>query len=69
FVFLVFFIMWGLSFAILFFTFDVLIHKREVPPPLIGVSLALLFALPGIRNSQPGVPFLGCLSDFISFFW
>jgi hypothetical protein len=29
----------------------------------------MLFALPAVRNLQPGVPPLGGLSDFLSFFW
>ncbi|KAJ3118684.1 hypothetical protein HDU96_010014 [Phlyctochytrium bullatum] len=27
------------------------------------------FALPAIRNSQPGVPAIGCTADVVSFFW
>jgi hypothetical protein len=32
-------------------------------------TAALLFAFPGIRNSLPGTPPLGCLTDFLIFFW
>ncbi|NKB17610.1 MAG: DUF4436 family protein [Pseudanabaena sp. CRU_2_10] len=30
---------------------------------------ALLFALPAVRNIQPGIPPVGTLTDFLSFFW
>jgi hypothetical protein len=32
-------------------------------------TAALLFAFPGIRNALPGTPPLGCLTDFLIFFW
>jgi Domain of unknown function (DUF4436) len=36
---------------------------------VIGLMTTLLFAFPAIRNSQPGVPPVGTLGDFLSFFW
>jgi Domain of unknown function (DUF4436) len=36
---------------------------------VIGLMTSLLFAFPAIRNSQPGVPPVGTLGDFLSFFW
>lgn len=30
---------------------------------------ALIFALPAVRNIQPGIPPVGTLSDFLAFFW
>lgn len=29
----------------------------------------MLFALPAVRNVQPGNPPIGCTADFIAFFW
>ena len=29
----------------------------------------MLFALPAVRNVQPGSPPIGCTSDFMAFFW
>ena len=46
------------------------IRGRKVEPPTIAASLGLLFALPGLRNAQPGVPVtVGTISDFIGFYW
>ncbi|KAI8893973.1 hypothetical protein BC833DRAFT_606696 [Globomyces pollinis-pini] len=49
-------IMWILSFHA--FSMSITIYKssKEVEAPTIGVVGGLLFALPAIRNSQPGTP-------------
>eukprot|EP00741_Cyanophora_paradoxa_P020873 tig00021318_g20151.t1 len=43
--------------------------KREVQPPFLAIWSAMIFALPGFRNSQPGNPRIGCLVDWCGFFW
>jgi hypothetical protein len=43
------------------------LHK--VGFPTLASLAALLFAIPGIRNSMPNTPPVGTLSDFIVFFW
>ncbi|KAI8926398.1 hypothetical protein BC831DRAFT_229063 [Entophlyctis helioformis] len=35
----------------------------------MAVATALLFALPALRNSQPGAPPIGCTADVAGFFW
>ncbi len=35
----------------------------------LGLMATLLFAFPAIRNSQPGIPPVGTLGDFLAFFW
>ncbi|KAI9293764.1 hypothetical protein K502DRAFT_293289 [Neoconidiobolus thromboides FSU 785] len=62
-------VMWGLAIPYGIITYDYVISRREVPPPLIAVGVSILFALPSIRNSQPGSPVMGCLADYIAFFW
>ncbi|KAJ1983330.1 hypothetical protein H4R34_001353 [Dimargaris verticillata] len=62
-------VMWGLSLTLLMLAYQVLIERREVPPPLMVVGVSMLFALPPLRNSQPGVPNVGCASDALSYFW
>lgn len=42
--------------------------KRLEPNLLVWMS-ALLFVLPTMRNTLPGVPSLGSLTDFLVFFW
>jgi hypothetical protein len=38
---------------------------------LVPLSLctALIFGLPALRNTQPGVPGVGVLGDYLSFIW
>jgi hypothetical protein len=35
----------------------------------LSLCVALIFALPAMRNVQPGVPGVGVLGDYISFIW
>jgi Domain of unknown function (DUF4436) len=42
---------------------------RVPEPTTLGLMATLLFAFPAIRNAQPGVPPVGTLGDFLSFFW
>jgi hypothetical protein len=47
----------------------VLLRPREPAPPTVGLSVALLFALPAVRNTQPEVPPIGAAVDVLGFFW
>lgn len=62
-------LMWFMSISILNLSYDILVQKREIEPVLLTLGPAMLFALPGIRDSQPGIPLIGCLSDVLGFFW
>ncbi|KAJ3105061.1 hypothetical protein HDU96_008722 [Phlyctochytrium bullatum] len=66
---LVMVIMWILSLLAFFLCISLWIRGRKVEPPTIAFTIALLFALPGIRNTQPGSPPIGCTADVVSFFW
>jgi Domain of unknown function (DUF4436) len=35
----------------------------------LSLSISLIFGLPALRNTQPGVPPVGALSDYVSFIW
>jgi hypothetical protein len=35
----------------------------------LSLSISLIFGLPALRNTQPGVPPLGVISDYVSFIW
>lgn len=48
--------MWCLSSAVFIAAMSVFFRERKVEPPLMPISTAVLFALPNIRNSQPGIP-------------
>ncbi|KAI8848892.1 hypothetical protein BC829DRAFT_443500 [Chytridium lagenaria] len=62
-------IMWVLSLLAFTLASTLWMKNRKVEPPTIAFSIALMFALPGIRNIQPGSPPIGCTSDVVSFFW
>ena len=48
--------MWFLSLSTFIAAMSVWFRGKNTELPLIGISTSLLFALPNIRNSQPGVP-------------
>ncbi|KAJ7309435.1 hypothetical protein DFH08DRAFT_1088231 [Mycena albidolilacea] len=63
-------VMWCLRSGIFVAAMSVWSRKRKVEPALIAISTALLFALPNVRNSQPGIPSIaGTTSDMVGFFW
>ncbi|KAI8848041.1 hypothetical protein BC829DRAFT_394926 [Chytridium lagenaria] len=66
---LVMVIMWVLSLLAFTLAVTLWMRGRKVEPPTIAFSIALIFALPGIRNTQPGTPPIGCTADAVSFFW
>ncbi|KAI8912790.1 hypothetical protein EDD86DRAFT_117516 [Gorgonomyces haynaldii] len=35
----------------------------------LTLNATLLFAVPNVRNLQPGIPTIGCTADLASFFW
>jgi hypothetical protein len=57
-------VMWGPSLSIFAAMIAVWFLEVDVKISLIAISTRLLFALPSIRNSQPGVPITaGTTSD------
>ncbi|KAJ3314774.1 hypothetical protein HDU76_002358 [Blyttiomyces sp. JEL0837] len=66
---LVMVIMWALSLLSFTLSTTLWLRDRKVEPPTVAVGVALLFALPAVRNSQPGIPAIGCTADVVSFFW
>ncbi|KAJ3392818.1 hypothetical protein HDU92_008174 [Lobulomyces angularis] len=61
--------LWVLSFLILSLAVTLWMRDRKVEPPTIAVTTGMLFALPAVRNVQPGIPGIGCTADVIGFFW
>jgi len=61
--------MWGLTIGVLFLVFRVFTGQRKIEISMFSFLGALLFAFPALRNSQPGTPPIGTLSDFLAFFW
>lgn len=62
-------LVWGLACVILTMIWQVLFYQRKIEFAMFGYMATILFALPAIRNLQPGVPPLGSLVDFLSLFW
>ena len=48
--------MWFLSISIFVAAMSVWFRGKKVELALISISTGMLFALPNVRNSQPGVP-------------
>jgi hypothetical protein len=61
--------MWALTFGVLCLVFRVFAGQRKIEISMFSFLGALLFAFPALRNSQPGTPPIGTLSDFLAFFW
>ena len=61
--------MWALTFGVLCLVFRVFTGQRKIEISMFSFLGALLFAFPALRNSQPGTPPIGTLSDFLAFFW
>jgi Domain of unknown function (DUF4436) len=61
--------MWALTIGVIFLVFRVQSGQRKIEISMFSFLGALLFAFPALRNSQPGTPPIGTLSDFLAFFW
>src|ERR1700704_6448860 len=61
--------MWALAVGVLFLVFRVFAGHRKIEISMFSFLGALLFAFPALRNSQPGTPPIGTLSDYLAFFW
>jgi len=67
---IIFLVMWALSLSIFIAAMSVWFREKTVELGVIAMSTGLLFALPNVRNSQPGIPpIAGTTSDMIGFFW
>lgn len=55
--------------AVVIFTGTVVLKDRKVEIAMMSFIATLLFAFVAVRNSQPAVPPVGILTDYLSFFW
>lgn len=61
---------WCLSLVMMGLALQILVKKRDIPAPLLVPPCALLFALPSLRNTQPGAPPIGeAVCDILGLFW
>jgi hypothetical protein len=61
--------MWALVIGVICLVYRVFAGHRKIEISMFSFLGALLFAFPALRNSQPGTPPIGTMSDFIAFFW
>ncbi|KNC96613.1 uncharacterized protein SPPG_08196 [Spizellomyces punctatus DAOM BR117] len=62
-------LLWILSLLVISISLNIVMRGRKVEPPVIAFSAAILFAIPGVRNAQPGIPPIGSNVDVVGFFW
>jgi hypothetical protein len=61
--------MWALVIGVVSLVYRVFAGHRKIEISMFSFLGALLFAFPALRNSQPGTPPIGTMSDFLAFFW
>jgi hypothetical protein len=49
--------------------FTMVVGGRKIELTILGWLGAMLFAMLPLRNAMPGAPPIGCVADFMSFFW
>jgi hypothetical protein len=59
----------ALAISVLLMAVRATARDRELDLLPLSLSITLIFGLPALRNTQPGVPPLGAISDYISFIW
>ncbi|KAJ3292497.1 hypothetical protein BCR33DRAFT_846208 [Rhizoclosmatium globosum] len=62
-------LMWGLALACAVFTACLFVFEKKAEPPFLAFHIALLFAMPGVRNAMPLAPPVGCLVDQMVLVW
>ncbi|KAJ3242268.1 hypothetical protein HDU77_010794 [Chytriomyces hyalinus] len=66
---LIMIIMWFLALASVTFAAGLQFYGKKVEAPYVAFTIALLFAMPGIRNTMPSAPPIGCLADQMVLVW
>ncbi|KAJ3080067.1 hypothetical protein HK102_003339 [Quaeritorhiza haematococci] len=61
--------LWVLSAFVFVLSVTLWYRGRKVEPPTMAVATGLLFAMPAVRNTQPGAPPIGCTADTVGFFF
>ncbi|KAG0168513.1 hypothetical protein DFQ30_004647 [Apophysomyces sp. BC1015] len=62
-------LMWALTLIMGLYGYQVGMKRRKVDAHACMIGLTMLFALPALRSTQPGVPQVGCTSDILGFYW
>ncbi|KAJ3321399.1 hypothetical protein HDV06_004384 [Boothiomyces sp. JEL0866] len=62
-------LMWVMSMGVFLMAMSHVWLQQKIEAPTTGVVTSMLFALPAVRNMQPGQPPIGCTADVVGFFW
>ncbi|KAI8597337.1 hypothetical protein EDD21DRAFT_447104 [Dissophora ornata] len=62
-------IMWALSITIGIIAIQVIRKHRVTDEHVLTLGITTLFALPALRETQPGIPAIGCAADVLGFYW
>ncbi|KAG0240828.1 hypothetical protein BGX31_001625 [Mortierella sp. GBA43] len=62
-------IMWALSITIGIIAIQVIQKYRVTDEHVLTLGITTLFALPALRETQPGIPSIGCAADVLGFYW
>jgi hypothetical protein len=62
-------VMWALGIAALVVAISLVRRRRRFEGSFMAFLATLLFAFPTVRNALPGIPPVGVLFDYASFFW
>ncbi|KAJ3079559.1 hypothetical protein HK102_003696 [Quaeritorhiza haematococci] len=62
-------IMWLLSLSLFTLATSIWVRRKKVEATLLGVGTAMLFALPNVRNAQPGIGDVGSIGDVAGYIW
>ncbi|KAG9324463.1 hypothetical protein KVV02_006607, partial [Mortierella alpina] len=62
-------IMWCLSISIGIIAIQVIRKYRVSDEHVLTLGITTLFALPALRETQPGIPAIGCAADVLGFYW
>lgn len=62
-------LMMALAICVLLMAVRATAADRQLDLLPLSLSISLIFGLPALRNTQPGVPPLGVISDYVSFIW
>lgn len=66
---LMYMVMWGLTLMLTFICCWTWKGGKRVELGIIAMTAALLYALPRVREAQPGIPKMGIIQDLVGYCW
>jgi hypothetical protein len=62
-------VMFLLAVSVMFVVLRTISSAGDISLVPLSLCIALIFGLPALRNTQPGVPGVGVMGDYLSFIW